>query len=190
MRVKRSVDFRMAPKKATKGKGAASEPTREEGWNTSKCSQSDLETLVSHGLLVPRSIIQWRPTLGKDHPYENTGEIVSFISFLERGMGFPCSSFFSGLLRYCRIQLHHLTPNSFIHISIFVHLCEAFLGIEPQFELFRFLLQLKPQPDSFILDVVGVAGLQLMQRKDREYISYSLSNKVIQWKPKWFYVEN
>ena len=64
----------MAPKKAKKGKGAATEPTREEGWNTSKCSQSDLETLVSDGLLVPRSVIQWRPALGKDHPYENTGE--------------------------------------------------------------------------------------------------------------------
>ena len=101
MRVKRSVDFRMAPKKATKGKGATTEPTHEEGWNTSKCSQSDLETLVSHGLLVPRSIIQWRPTLGKDYPYENTGEIVAFTSFLERGLEFPCSSFFSELLRYC-----------------------------------------------------------------------------------------
>ena len=56
MRVKRSVDFRMAPKKATKGKGAAAEPTRDGGWNTSKCSQSDLEALVSHGLLVPRSV--------------------------------------------------------------------------------------------------------------------------------------
>jgi hypothetical protein len=25
-----------------------------------------------------------------------------------------------------------------------VHLCEAFLGIEPHFELFRFLFHLKP----------------------------------------------
>ena len=73
MRVKRSVDFRMAPKKATKGKGVAAEPTRDEGWNISKCSQSDLDSLVSQGLLVPRSIIQWRPVLGKDHPYENMG---------------------------------------------------------------------------------------------------------------------
>ena len=97
---------------------------------------------------------------------------------------------FSELLHYYRIQLHHLTPNSFVHISIFVHLCEAFLGIEPHFELFRFLSHLKPQPDSSILDVVGGAGLQLRQRKDREYISYSLSNKVIEWKPKWFYIEN
>ena len=88
------------------------------------------------------------------------------------------------------IQLYHLTPNSFVHISIFVHLCEAFLGIEHHFELFRFFFHLKPQPDSYVLDVVGGAGLQLRQWKDREYISYKLSKKVIEWKPKWFYVEN
>jgi hypothetical protein len=190
MGVKRPVDFSMAPKKAIKGKGVAADPTQEDGWNTSKCSPSDLESLVKQGLLAPGSVIQWRPAPGKDHPYENTGEIFAFTSFLEQGLGFPCSSFFSELLRYYRIQLHHLTPNSFVHISIFVHLCEAFLGIEPHFELFRFLFHLKPQPDGFVLDIVGGAGLQLRQRKDRVYIPYSLSNKVIEWKPKWFFVEN
>ena len=123
MHVKRSVDFRMAPNKSSKGKGAAAELTREEGWNTSKCSESDLETLVLAGLLAHKSIIQWHPALGEDRSYENTGEIVSFVPYLERGLGFPCLFFFSGLLRYYRIQLHHLTPNSFVHISIFVHLC-------------------------------------------------------------------
>jgi len=126
----------MAPKKANNGKGAAAEPSREEGWNMSKCSQSDLETLVSDGLLVPSSVIQWRATFGKDHPYENTGEIVAFTPYLERGLGFPCPSFFFGLQCYYRIQLHHMTPNYFVHISIFVHLCEAFLGIKPYFEFF------------------------------------------------------
>jgi hypothetical protein len=166
MRVKCSVDFWMAPKKSSKGKGAAMEPTREEGWIASRCSEFDLETLVSSGLLAHKSVIQWRPTLGEDRPYENTGEIVSFVPNLERGLGFPYSFFFSGLLCYYRIQLHHLIPNSFVHISIFVHLCEAFLGIEPHFELFRFLFHLKPQPDSYVLDLVGGAGLQLRQRKD------------------------
>ena len=89
MRVKRSVDFRMAPKKATKGKGVAVELTRDLGWNTSKCSQFDLDSLVLQGLLVPRSVIQWHPALGSDHPYENTGEVVGFTSYLERGLGFP-----------------------------------------------------------------------------------------------------
>ena len=161
MRVKRSVDFRMAPKKSSKGKSAAAEPSPDEGWIASKCSESDLETLVSAGLLPEKSVIQWRPALGEDRPYENTGEIVTFAPYLERGLGFPCSFFFSGLLRYYRIQLHHLTPNSFVHISIFMHLCEAFLGIEPHFELFRFLFHLKPQPDSYVLDVVGGVRLQL-----------------------------
>ena len=190
MRVKQSVDFRMAPKKASKGKGAAAEPTREEGWNMSRCSESDFETLVSDGLLVPRSVIQWRPALGKDHPYENTGEsLLSHLTW-NGDWGLLVRLSFQRLLRYYRIQLHHLTPNSFVHISIFVHLCEAFLGIEPHFELFRFFFHLKCQPDSFVLDVVGGAGLQLRQGKHREYISYSLSYKVIEWKPKWFYVKN
>ena len=142
------------------------EPTREEGWIASRCSEFDLETLVSSGLLAHKSVIQWRPTLGEDRPYENTGEIIAFSPYFERKFAVPCSNFFSGLLYYYRIQLHHLLPNSILHISIFVHLCEVFLGIEPHFELFRFLFHLKPQPDSYVLDLVGGAGLQLRQRKD------------------------
>ena len=69
-------------------------------------------------------------------------------------------------------------------LGIFVHLCEAFLGIEPHFELFRFLFHLKPQPDTYDLDVVDGAGLQLRQGKDKGYIPYKLSSKVIDWKPK------
>ena len=132
MHVKCSVDFRMAPKKSSKGKGVAAEPTHEEGWVASKRFESNLETLVSAGLLSEKSIIQWHPALSEDRPYE----MVTFAPYLEWGLGFPCSFFFSGLLRYYRIQLHHLTPNFFVHLSIFVHLCEAFLGIEPHFELF------------------------------------------------------
>ena len=148
MRVKRLVNFRMAPKKSSKGKAVEAKPTHDEGWVPSKCSDFDLETLVSNGLLPPKSVIQWHPALGENCPYENTGEIVAFAPYFARRLGLPCSAFFSGLLSYYRIQLHHLTPNSFVHISIFVHLCEAFLGMEPHFELFRFLFHLKPQPDS------------------------------------------
>ena len=67
---------------------------------------------------------------------------------------------------------------------------QSFLGIEPHFEIFRFLFHLKPQPNSNELYVVGSVGLQLRQGKDKVYIPYKLSSKVINWKPKWFYVEN
>ena len=103
MRVKRSVNFRMAPKKSSKGKVVAAESTREEGWVSSKCSESDLETLVSAGLLPEKSVIQWRPALGEDRPYKNTGEIVAFAPYFEWELGLPCSNFFSGLLHYYRI---------------------------------------------------------------------------------------
>ena len=34
------------------------------------------------------------------------------------------------------------------------------------------------------------AGLQLRQRKDKVYIPYKLSSKVIDWKPRWLYIAN
>ena len=165
--MKRSVDFRMAPKKSSKGKGAVAEPTREEGWEPSKCSRSDLEFLVKKDFLPSELVIQWRPAFGDVRPYENTGEIIGFVPYFEQGLGLRSSNFFSGLMYYYGIQLHHLTPNSFVHMSIFVHLCEAFLGIEPHFDLFCHLFHLKPQPSSASLDVVGGAGIQLRQRMDR-----------------------
>ena len=159
MRVKRSIDFQMAPKKSSKGKGAAAEPSRDEEWVASKCSKSNLESLVKQGFLPTKSVIQWRAALGDTRPYENTGEIVGFLPYFERGLGLSCSDFFSLLLYYYGIQLDHLTPNSFVHIFVFVHLCEAFLGIEPHFDLFHHLFHLKPQPSSTRLDVVGGAGI-------------------------------
>ena len=112
MRMKRPLNFRMAPKKSSKGKGVTAEPTREEVWVPGKCSDSDLEILDSNGLLPEKSIIQWRPALDENRSYENTGEIVAFAPYFERGLGLPCSAFFSGLMHYYRIQLHHLSPNS------------------------------------------------------------------------------
>ena len=67
--------------------------------------------------------------------------------------------FFRGLLHHWEIQAHHLTPNSILYISIFVHLCEAYIGIEPHFNLFQHLFHLKPQPNATTIDVVGGAGL-------------------------------
>ena len=123
------------------------------------------------------SVIQWRPALGDACPYENTGKVIGFVPYFERGLGLPSSNFFSGLLYYYGIQFHHL--NSFVHIFVFIHLCKAFLGIEPHFDLFRHLFHLKPQPSSARLDVVGGAGIQLRQRMDGVYIPYKLSQKVI-----------
>jgi hypothetical protein len=84
----------MAPKKTTKGKGVAAKPTRDEGWEPSKCSRSDLESLVKQGFLVSESVIQWRPAFGDARPYENTSEIIGFVPYFERGFSLSGSNFF------------------------------------------------------------------------------------------------
>jgi len=117
--------------------------------------------------------VQWRTVEGHDRPYEATNEIVTFILFIEHGFGVP-SIFFRGLVFYWGIQAHHLTPNSTLHISIFVHLCEIFLGIKPHFNLFRHLFHLKPEPNAREIDEVGGVGLHLRQEMEKKYLCYSL----------------
>ena len=82
MRVKHSVDFQMDPKKSSKGKDAAAEPTREEGWVSSKCSNSDLETLVKQGFLPSKSIIQWWPALGDAVRMKIRARLLDFFHIL------------------------------------------------------------------------------------------------------------
>ena len=129
MRVKRPVTFRMAPKKSTKGKDVETGPTRDEGWTPSKCSESDLESLVKQGFLPSKSLIQWRPSLSHDCPYENTGEIFALISYFERGLGLSCSNFFSRLLYYYGIQLLLEICSRGNHISLYLWLIKCSLNI-------------------------------------------------------------
>jgi hypothetical protein len=121
---------------------------------------------------------------------ENIDEIVTFLHFAERGLALPSCSFFRGLLYYYGLELHHLNPNSICHISIFIYYCEAFLGIEPHWDLFRFLFRIKPQPTSKNLSVVGGAGIQLRQQAGDKYLTYKFPSNLPGWKNHWFYIEN
>ena len=172
----------MAPKKsAAKGKasGAVGDGAEVQEWKSSKCTDFHLLNLVESHLLQPRSVIHWRHSDGESFPHERGNESIIFLPHVLWGLGFPISDFSRGLLHHWGVQVHHLTPNSILHISIFVHLCEAFLGIEPHFDLFQYFFRLKPQPSESKIDVVGGAGLQFRQGKKPQYISYELSDKVI-----------
>jgi hypothetical protein len=121
----------MAPKKSEiEGKKKEAQPSTTE-WTHSKYSLNDLNKLVSEGLLQEKNLVNWRPSYREPFPMENVDEIVTFFHFAERGLALPTCSFFRGLLYYYGLELHHLNPNSICHISIFIHFCEAFLGIEP-----------------------------------------------------------
>ena len=82
MRVKHSVDFQIDLKKSSKGKDAVAESTREEGWVSSKCSNSDLETLVKQGFFPSKSIIQWCPALGDAVRMKIRARLLDFFHIL------------------------------------------------------------------------------------------------------------
>jgi hypothetical protein len=99
-------------------------------------------------------------------------ELILFQHFVECGLALPACDFLRGLLYHYSIQLHHLNPNSILHRAIFIHLCEAFLGIEAHFNLFYYLFHLKPQPNEKVLALLGGAGFQLKQGMNKMYIEY------------------
>jgi hypothetical protein len=49
----------------------------------------------------------------------------------------PASDFFKGLMGCYGIEYLNLNPNGIFHTAVFVHSCEAFLGIKPHWILFR-----------------------------------------------------
>jgi hypothetical protein len=61
------------------------------------------------------------------------GYVVSFMEFYERGLGTPSHQFLHSLLEHYDLELHSLTPSAVLHIAAFMTLCEAYLGIDPEF---------------------------------------------------------
>ena len=131
----------MAPKKNKSKIEEGTIADMSTGWRKSKMSESLVRELESMGLLQEKGLSQWRAGEGEDYPMEGTLETIMFRDFVECGLTLPMLEFFYRLLQFWGIQLHHLTPQSILHLSIFTHFCEAFLGILPHFYLFlTFLL--------------------------------------------------
>lgn len=98
--------------------------------------------------------------------------MVIWAHFIKRGITVPTSDIFKGILKFYELQLVHLNPNGILHIAIFVHLCEVYLAIPPNFDLFRKLFHCKPQLSAARTAVVGGAGFQL--RNSEIYLDYEL----------------
>ena len=124
-------------------------------------SEAAIQEMENMGLLQSQAVIQWHAGNGEDYPFEGTLETVVFLDFVERGLAVPVSEFFHALLQFWGIQLHHLTPQSILHLSIFTHFCEAFLGILPHFHPFQHFFTLIPIPNAVKPVVVGGCELVL-----------------------------
>jgi hypothetical protein len=164
-------------------------PNRE--WKKSKAKTKDLFALLNRGFPREKEVDMWRAAVGDPYPMEkNPDEIPMFTRFAERGLSLPASDFFKGLLGYYGIEYLNLNPNGIFHTTVFVHFCEAFLGIKPHWILFRKFFRVKPQPSASNPRVVGGGGIQTREDAAEQYLSYKLIDSNQDWKAKWFYVTN
>ena len=110
-------------------------------------------------------------------PTEDRTETVVFRSFYEKGFMLPVGAFFRRLLFFYGLEVTHLKPYSIAQIAIFIHLCEAFLGIAPHFNLWRALYHLRGYPSAAHCDVVGGATFSLRQGRSYPVLELRDNNK-------------
>jgi hypothetical protein len=149
--VQSADEIAMAPKQKNQNSAAVVIPPIDPnsqlsfaGNHMSVVLESDLLRLVDVGVLPPKELCSWRICRGVTVPTEDTHESVVYVPFLIRDLALPISPFFCGLLDFYNLNLTHLNPNSILQISIFVHLCEAYLGILPHFGLWKYLYHCRP----------------------------------------------
>jgi hypothetical protein len=109
-------------------------------WVSSAITKKEVEKARTDDLISSSDSIKFPSTARIPQP--PSGYRVMFLAFL-CGLSLPAHEFLRGLLFVYGVQLHQLTPNSILHITCFVTLCELFLGIEPHFLLWRSIFRLR-----------------------------------------------
>ena len=130
--------------------------------------------------------------MGEAFPRPRADEVVSFLAFHERGLGYPVHWFLRRLLNEWGPKLQHLNPTGVLHVAGFITICEAFLGMEPHVDLFwwiftgRALSEGKPPRTA----PVGDFALQKKPSPLGSYPTYSPCDSNRVWHGEWFYIRN
>ena len=94
---------------------------------------------------LAKQIVHRLPAEGQLVPTPEPNERVVFLPHFFRRLGFPLHPFVCGVMYYYGIDFHDLSPNSFLNISAFIVVCEAFLRIHPHFGLWLKVFNVKPK---------------------------------------------
>jgi hypothetical protein len=79
-------------------------------------------------------------------------------------------------------------PNSILHLIIFITVCEAFLGIDPDWDLWRKIFYVKRHSGGDGPHVVS--GVGFVVRKEVQYFNFPMKESVQGWRQKWFYLRD
>jgi hypothetical protein len=129
-------------------------------------------------------------------PNPSFGYVISFIRFHERGFAAPASRFMRVLCYHYGVELHNFTPNAISQAATFVGVCEGFLGIPVNWDLwvhlFRAELYTLATSEPKIHHAARAGGLSLALRSSRreEYIPCTMTSNNADWERGWFYLRN
>ena len=108
----------------------------------SSITEENIAKLREAGYLA-QEITRRLPAEGQIIPTPEPHERLVFISHFFCGLGFPLHPFVHGLMFYYGQDFHDLAPNSFLNISAFIVVYEAFLRIRPHFRLWLKIFNVK-----------------------------------------------
>jgi hypothetical protein len=169
-------------------------------WTRSTVTVFALHELENGGQLAPNVDGQpaaWIvPPAADREPNPPDDYVVSFIRFHERGFAAPVSHFMRGLCYHYAVELHNFTPTAISQAPTFVGVCEGFLGIPVNWDLwvhlFRAELHTLVTPEPRVRHAVRAGGvlISLWETRMELYIPCTMTSNNTEWERGWFYLRN
>jgi hypothetical protein len=159
-----------------------------------------LRELVNGGQLAPNvegAPPAWIvPPATDREPNPPFGYVVSFIQHHECGFATPASCFMCGLCYHYGVELHNFGPNVISQAATFVGVCEGFLGIPVNWDLwihlFRAELHTVAMTETRVHRAVRAGGLifSVWDLRNEWYIPCMMTSNNAEWEKGWFYLRN
>ncbi|KAK1618265.1 hypothetical protein QYE76_023782 [Lolium multiflorum] len=163
-----------------------------KGWGKSKVTRESLLPYVASGVIPEFKQERWRvPPANEVEPLPRPGEFVIFLSFLDRGFALPTSDFLRQLLAFYSIKVSDLGPHSVQQISLFVALCECYLGCPPYFPLWVSIFHGRATRASKNSEaLIPNGGITFQVKSGESFIDMALPKKAQSlWRRFWFYAK-
>ena len=154
-------------------------------WMPSSITEEDIKKLREARYLTAE-VSHRLPARGQVVPTPEPNKNVVFISHFLRGLGLTLDPFVRGFMFYYGLDFHDLAPDSFLHISAFIIVCEAFLCITPHFGLWLKTFELKPKMIEGKHAACGGASLGKMAGAPWPKGSFPEVSEL--WQREWCYV--
>jgi hypothetical protein len=164
----------------------------EQHWTPSTVMLGRLQKLTKQGFMTAVELATYRVLENPVFPAPMDGYVLSFGAFYERGFSMPLPRFVRSLLQYYGLELHSLTPSGILRIAAFMSLCEAYLGIDPEFDLWNYFFRVRcPQdPDTELIVSRGTVIHVKFEHGVDPYFNILMPRSINWWRKKWIYLRN